>query len=396
MIASGGKTAAQNAPLRRRRNLKLAAFHALPESLRDNEYITKYYRINYNGKQTIRSLFGLHNETGNIWTHFLGFVLFAVLTFVTIYAQPAPLKLGAQKLIQLEERVLWAGHLGWQEVLRAEQHVEASLRATGGHLVEAGWSGLSRLQHLDGSWDALVEDLKALEDRAIAYGVEGLRGAEGRYAELLAVLTDSQWPTPRWPVYTFLAGAMVCLFTSAFCHGFACCSWHWIDTIWKYDYAGIVILICSSFIPPVYYGFLCQPLLRNFYLITTGIMGLFTVSVTLLDFFQQQRFRAFRASLFATLGLWGIAPSVHMLLLHGSEPQVKLAFWHNLLMGAIYLLGAVLFALRVPERWKPGAFDLFFSSHQLFHICVVVAALVHYKGILVMVAWRDGAGGCPV
>jgi hypothetical protein len=71
--ASGaGKTAAQNAPLRRRRNLKLAAFHALPESLRDNEYITKYYRINYNGKQTIRSLFGLHNETGNIWTHFLG------------------------------------------------------------------------------------------------------------------------------------------------------------------------------------------------------------------------------------------------------------------------------------------------------------------------------------
>ena len=43
--------------------------------------------------------------------------------------------------------------------------MEASLRATGGHLVEAGWSGLSRLQHLDGSWDALVEDLKALEDR---------------------------------------------------------------------------------------------------------------------------------------------------------------------------------------------------------------------------------------
>ncbi len=57
-------------------------------------------------------------------------------------------------------------------------------------------------------------------------------------------------------------------------------------------------------------------------------------------------------------------------------------------------LGAVLFALRVPERWKPGAFDLFFSSHQLFHVCVVTAALVHYKGINVMLAWRDGAGGC--
>lgn len=74
--ASGaGKSAALNAPLRRRRKvnaLKLLAFPALPESLRDNEYITKYYRVNYNRKQTIRSLFGLHNETGNIWTHFLG------------------------------------------------------------------------------------------------------------------------------------------------------------------------------------------------------------------------------------------------------------------------------------------------------------------------------------
>jgi hypothetical protein len=68
--------AAQHAPLRRRRNVgavqRLTAFHALPDSLRDNEYITKYYRVNYNAKQTIRSLFGLHNETGNIWTHFIG------------------------------------------------------------------------------------------------------------------------------------------------------------------------------------------------------------------------------------------------------------------------------------------------------------------------------------
>ncbi len=72
--ASGaGKNAALNVPRRRKVNaLKLAAFHSLPDSLRDNEYITKYYRVNYSGKQTIRSLFGLHNETGNIWTHFLG------------------------------------------------------------------------------------------------------------------------------------------------------------------------------------------------------------------------------------------------------------------------------------------------------------------------------------
>lgn len=73
---SEAKGAASNTPLRRRRKVtplqQLAAFNSLPDSLRDNEYITKYYRVNYNAKQTIRSFFGLHNETGNIWTHFVG------------------------------------------------------------------------------------------------------------------------------------------------------------------------------------------------------------------------------------------------------------------------------------------------------------------------------------
>lgn len=57
-------------------------------------------------------------------------------------------------------------------------------------------------------------------------------------------------------------------------------------------------------------------------------------------------------------------------------------------------LGAVLFALRVPERWSPGKFDLAFNSHQLFHVCVVVAAVVHYRGIHVLLAYCDGKGGC--
>lgn len=46
-----------------------------------------------------------------------------------------------------------------------------------------------------------------------------------------------------------------------------------MQTIWKYDYGGIVALIVASFIPPIWFGFLCEPALRNFYLISTCIMG---------------------------------------------------------------------------------------------------------------------------
>ncbi len=56
-------------------------------------------------------------------------------------------------------------------------------------------------------------------------------------------------------------------------------------------------------------------------------------------------------------------------------------------------IGAILYACRFPERMFPGKFDLAFSSHQLFHVCVVVAAAIHYKAIFQLLAWRDATGG---
>ncbi len=36
----------------------------------------------------------------------------------------------------------------------------------------------------------------------------------------------------------------------------------------------------------------------------------------------------------------------------------------------------------MPERWFPGAFDLVGSSHQIFHVLVVLAATAHLVGLL--------------
>ena len=46
-----------------------------------------------------------------------------------------------------------------------------------------------------------------------------------------------------------------------------------MQTIWRYDYAGIVVLTVSSFVPVVYYTFLCEPATKYFYLISTGLLG---------------------------------------------------------------------------------------------------------------------------
>ena len=41
--------------------------------------ITRGYRLGLDYKQCLLSIFRLHNETINIWTHLLGFLFFSVL-----------------------------------------------------------------------------------------------------------------------------------------------------------------------------------------------------------------------------------------------------------------------------------------------------------------------------
>lgn len=50
---------------------QLVEFSALPEYLRDNNYILNYYRVDYPFKRALLSIFHIHNETLNVWTYAL-------------------------------------------------------------------------------------------------------------------------------------------------------------------------------------------------------------------------------------------------------------------------------------------------------------------------------------
>jgi hypothetical protein len=103
-------SASQSAPTRRRTPKKAASaiseylvtFDALPHHLKDNKFILRGYRSQFTPGKSLRSLFRLHNETGNVWTHLVGVVIFICLTVFTIYLRPAPLVLGSDALHKLE------------------------------------------------------------------------------------------------------------------------------------------------------------------------------------------------------------------------------------------------------------------------------------------------------
>ena len=58
--------------------------------MHDNEKILTGYRINFNTIRKIsRTIFMVHNETVNVWTHLIGVVFFILLiTYTYIYMAP--------------------------------------------------------------------------------------------------------------------------------------------------------------------------------------------------------------------------------------------------------------------------------------------------------------------
>lgn len=210
-------------------------------------------------------------------------------------------------------------------------------------------------------------------------------------------LTDIIAPRPknpitRWPFFVFLVGAMTCLLTSATCHLLSSYSKAVHTVMIRLDYAGIAALIAASFYPPVYYSFYCTPALSNIYLVSITTIGVAAIIMSLLPFFQKAEFRSCRAALFFGMGVSGAIPCLHKLLVHWDEPVALHTFFLEIGMGSLYGVGALFYALRIPERWRPGTFDIAGQSHQIFHLLVVAGAFTHYRAGLLYLNWRDAQG----
>lgn len=373
------------------------SFEQVPGHLKDNRFILNGYRANYDFKTALLSALRLHNETGNIWSHLIGFLIFALLTWATVVKNPSPLSIGGDFVRAIESK--W--NASSFDVSENLHDVISKAAAWEERLVQYGGEKLHALEDVLEVLKSItidnIHDLAGLSSNFSSLRMmnqEELHNLESLVYESLTSLVDVTWPVHRWPIHVFTTGAMICLFTSSMCHLFGCCSKHVAMLMWQFDYAGIAVLIVASFVPPVYYGFLCRPIYVVIYLSIVCVFGLATIAVTLMPRFQDPNYHAFRAAVFTSLGLFGIIPTLHGWSLHRQVDHVHEALLLDICMGAIYLLGTAVYTMKVPERFWPGKFDVAFHSHQLFHVAVVVAAMVHYKACGKMVAWRDSTGFC--
>ncbi|KAI4132712.1 MAG: hypothetical protein LQ338_000541 [Usnochroma carphineum] len=183
----------------------------------------------------------------------------------------------------------------------------------------------------------------------------------------------------------FFAGVVACLGMSAAYHCVGCHSERWARWANRGDYVGIVGLIWGSFVPSLWYGFGCEGEAgrRWGYLGMITILGIACTVVSVTPKFRTPQWRPFRAGMFVAMGLSAVIPVLHGLKLYGlQQMNDRIGLSWLVLQGFLYVLGAGIYAARVPERFKPGKFDIWGSSHQIFHVLILFAATSHLLGLL--------------
>uniref|UniRef100_A0A8C6AB68 Adiponectin receptor 2 n=1 Tax=Marmota marmota marmota TaxID=9994 RepID=A0A8C6AB68_MARMA len=192
----------------------------------------------------------------------------------------------------------------------------------------------------------------------------------------------------------FFLGAILCLSFSWLFHTVYCHSEGVSRLFSKLDYSGIALLIMGSFVPWLYYSFYCNPQPCFIYLIVICVLGIAAIIVSQWDMFATPQYRGVRAGVFLGLGLSGIIPTLHYVISEGflRAATIGQIGW-LMLMASLYITGAALYAARIPERFFPGKCDIWFHSHQLFHIFVVAGAFVHFHGVSNLQEFRFMIGG---
>uniref|UniRef100_A0A1B6H4B9 Adiponectin receptor n=1 Tax=Cuerna arida TaxID=1464854 RepID=A0A1B6H4B9_9HEMI len=180
---------------------------------------------------------------------------------------------------------------------------------------------------------------------------------------------------------TFFLGAILCLGFSFIFHTFHCHSPYAVKLFSRLDYCGIGLLIIGSYIPWLYYGFYCRFWPKLVYFSILSVTGAGAVLISCSDSLQAPSLRPLRAAVFTSYAFTGVIPAVHFILVE-TWPVFLAKAASVLITATLYIIGAVLYAYRVPERLFPGRFDLWFQSHQIFHVLVVIATLINYQGLV--------------
>jgi channel protein (hemolysin III family) len=301
-----------------------------------------------------------------------------------------------------------------QEKDRVEEtlkNLPVTAKQTLERLIEAEWF---QMIQTDSSLAARVSEKFVIGDsspslatmRRYVTGVrEWLLKEESRTIESLKQrLSEIESTTvPVWPLVIFCLGGFLCLFGSALYHLGAGHSKHTHDFLCRIDLGGISFMIWGSFTPLVEYVFYSDLFWKRFYFGMGTVLCSSTLAFSLLPREIMHGWKRTRVFSYVGTGMFAIAPLFHAAYRWGWDSTEVIRYIDDgrfFMVGIMYLIGAMIYLKRFPEKYWPGTFDFVFASHQIWHFLVFLAALLHYQSVVRLYYWRvmeeDEVGICQV
>jgi len=143
------------------------------------------------------------------------------------------------------------------------------------------------------------------------------------------------------------------------------------------DYTGISFLVAASIMTTEYTAFYCEPKSRYFWMTLTALLGLGGTILPWHPTFNRADMAWARVGFYVTLASTGFMPVVQIMATRG--PSWALFFYAPIFKSiAVYFTGALLYAMKLPEKWFPGMFDYVGGSHNIWHVAVLGGILFHY------------------
>jgi predicted membrane channel-forming protein YqfA (hemolysin III family) len=188
----------------------------------------------------------------------------------------------------------------------------------------------------------------------------------------------------------------ICMLCSAGYHMFMCqselASRRWLGL----DLAGVSLGFCGCYFPGSYYAFYCDKSWQMFYMTMMCFLAICSIVAQAHSKFMSEHCHFRRVMLYALVMFGGVVPVSHWFVSHNgfNHPLVQIMLPKIVVMYVITIAGGTFYLSKFPEKFFPGKLNYLGSSHQWWHLMVVLAfAWTHHMTTLVFLYWSSHP--CP-
>ncbi|XP_055990830.1 membrane progestin receptor gamma [Sorex fumeus] len=200
--------------------------------------------------------------------------------------------------------------------------------------------------------------------------------------------TDIQHDSYSWPLLVYMGTSCVYPFVSSCAHTFSSMSQKARHICYFLDYGAVNLFSLGSAIAYFAYVFpdaLMHTRFHDCYLSVAVLNTIFSTGLACYSRFLETQgsrlYKLLRVLAFAYPYIWVSLPVLYRLFLLPGDSALSEATLYHQKHTAMTLLASFFYSAHLPERLAPGRFDYIGHSHQLFHVCVVMATHLQMEAI---------------